>query len=107
MVRLGIHGDVHRRAECLSTLGPLHAWRRWSPVILGTDEHEQGRVGPVVRPTGVLSQAARVKCNGGTEVALRFPLVKQYTEDSCSAIRPPEQAHPIALDIGALPEKLQ
>src|SRR5207249_3638005 len=60
MVRLGIHGDAHRRAECLGTLGPLHAWRRWSPVVLGTDEHEQRRVGPVIRCTRVLPQTARV-----------------------------------------------
>jgi hypothetical protein len=107
MVSVGIDFEAHRSTKCLGALGPLHAWRCRGPVILGTDKHEQRRVGPVVWSARIGAQTTWIERDGSTEVALWLALIEHHTQDCPRAVGPTYKANPVRLDIGALADELQ
>src|SRR5438132_2416315 len=107
MVGSGIHFKAHRGTMRLGALGPLYARRCRGPVILGTDEHEQRRVRPVVWSARIGPQTARVERDGSTEVALRLARIEHHTQDCPRAVGPTDKANSVRLDIGTLAHELQ
>src|SRR5262245_35593259 len=99
VMSLGIDFEAHRSTERVQALGPLHTRRRRGPVILGTDEHEQRRVGSVVWSARIGAQTARVERNGSTKVVLRLALVEHHTQDCPRTVGPTYKANPVRLDI--------
>ena len=107
MVSVGIDFETHRGTERLGALGQVHARCRRGPVVLGTDEHEQRRVGPIVWSARIGPKTARVERDGSTKVTLWLAFVEHHTQDCRPAIGPTDKANPVRLDIGTLADELQ